>query len=194
MAYLAAVLGQLHQEKKFYPITDQPASFHRFWPQQNQTHLLPIRKQLLKGILPAPSGITEPARIAEFKEKFKDELTRYRRLVEDKVSELSVIKDEVDRENRLTIVTKSLNENVQELAARMQEQNAWPHINFGNLCVIVGASISAWKAVIDKDYKLGLAAAAVSLAPAVYNAFKGSDLNLDDKPLTYAALAQNEFM
>ena len=194
MAYLVAVLGQLHEEKKYYPITDQSSSFHRFLPPPNQYHLTPLRKQLFEGILPAPSSTIEPAKIAEFKNRYKAELLRYRRLVEDKVSELSIIKDEADRVKRTNVVAKVLGKNVQELAARMKEQKNWPHIDFGNLCVIAGSGISAWKAIIDQDLELGLAAAALSLAPAVYSAFKGSNLNLEDKPLAYAALAKNEFM
>ena len=66
--------------------------------------------------------------------------------------------------------------------------------SFGYLCVIAGSGISALKAIIDHDLQFGLTVAALSLAPAVYNAFKGSDLELEDKPLTYAVLARNEFL
>ncbi len=65
--------------------------------------------------------------------------------------------------------------------------------DFGSLCTIVGAGISGWKAVIDHNWGFGLTGAAVSLAPAVYRAFRGSGIDLEDKPLAYAALAEREF-
>jgi hypothetical protein len=195
MAYLAAVLGQLAEEDKFYPITDLERRLEPFLIQQPSANYDgQIQKLVLEGILPAPSEAIEPARLADFKAKYNAELQRFRRDVEDKISELSVINDVDARDRRMGELVRNMRDNVRELTDRMEQQKNWPHIDFGNLCTVVGSGLTAWKAVIDQDWRFGLGAAALSLAPAVYNAFRGSDINLEDKPLAYAALAAREFV
>ena len=194
MTYLAVVLGQMQEDKKFYPITENPSNFDYFLQGYEPEDLVPIRRQLLEKVLPAPSGNIEPATIAEFKDKYRGELSRYRRLIEEKASELSIIKDKNDRDYRTEQVGTMLREEVKELESRMKEEKKWPRISLGNFCILGGSSISACKAIIDKDYRFGLAAATLSMLPAVISAFKGSNIVLDDKPLAYAALAGNEFI
>ena len=194
MAYLAAVLGQLTAADKYYPITDGEARLDPFLPQATsqlrKMPLMPLRKLLLEGILPGPTAAIEPARLADFKAQHKSELQRFRREVEDKISELAVIADDDDRHRRLGDIARNMRESIRELAARMQQQRNWPNVDFGNLCTIIGAGISAWKAVVNQNWGVGLTGAALSLAPAVYKAFRGSDIILEDKPLAYAALAE----
>lgn len=191
MAYLAAVFGQLTEgEDKFYPITDQETRLEPLFPQTtSRIRDGSLRKLVLEGILPAPSEAIEPARLADFKAKHKSELLRFRCEVEDKISELAVINDDKARRRRSGVIIGKMQESIRQLTAQMEQQKKWPHINFGNLCTIVGSGINAWKAVIDQDLKFGLGGAALSLAPAVYSAFSGSNINLEDKPLAYATLA-----
>ncbi|MDD5641277.1 MAG: DUF6236 family protein [Syntrophales bacterium] len=193
MAYLAAVLGQLADDDKFYPITDQENRLDPFISESPEyLRRLPLRKLTLERILPAPSRAIEPAQLADFKEYYKPELQRFRREIEDKISELSVIEDDDSRDIRLNDIVKNMQETLREITKRMEEQRNWPRLNFGTLCTIVGSGISAWKAIINQDWKFGLVGAALSLAPAVYNAFRGSNVNFEDKPLAYAALAGRE--
>jgi hypothetical protein len=56
---------------------------------------MPMQKLILEGILPAPSVAIEPARLADFKAEHKSELQRFRLEVEDKISELSVITNDM---------------------------------------------------------------------------------------------------
>lgn len=75
---------------------------------------------------------------------------------------------------RLEDVTASLRETINEVTARMGEKN-WPQLNFGSSVYGCGSGMTAWKAVLDQDWRFGVTGAALSLAPAVYSAFRGSD-------------------
>lgn len=188
MAYLAAVLGQASEQDKFYPITDESSRLAPFLGEISGGDTS-VRELILERILPAPAEEIEAARLADFKAKYQQELTRFRNHVEDKISELSVIKDDKDRNRRLHDVVNGLSASIAEISERMREQKKWPKIDFGTLCTVVGSGMSAWKAAIDHDWKFGIGGAALSLAPAVFSAFRGSTIELSDKPLAYAALA-----
>ena len=84
-----------------------------------------------------------------------------------------------------------LQDRVREVAA-MMERAKWPHLDFGGLCTVVGSGIAAWSAVATGDLRLGLAGASLSLAPAVYEAFRGADREKEG-PLAYAVLAARQF-
>ena len=99
------------------------------------------------------------------------------------------IADEELQEIRLEDVTASFRETIDEITARMQEKSSWPRLDLGTLCTVVGSGMSAWKAVLDQDWKFGVTGASLSLAPAVYSAFRGTNITIDDQPLAYAALA-----
>lgn len=188
MAYLASVLGQLSERKKFYPITNRRAAFSLFIPERAPRRLPQVREIVLRRILPAPAGVLEPARLADFKSKYQRELLRFRMEVENKVSELAIIKNDKDRNYRLNVVVNNMRESIEELTSRMREQRKWPRINFTNLCALGAGGIQVWQAVRDQDLKAGLTGAALGLAPVVYEALRGSPIPLEDKPLAYASL------
>src|SRR5437773_4200037 len=190
MAYLASVLGQIANEK-FYPITE-PENLSPFI---NETARSPLRtrKIILDAILPAPSRAIEPARLADFKAAHTQELKRFRLEVEDKISELSTILRKRDRDRRSRDIAENLRPQIDELTRRMREAKKWPKIGFADFCAVVGSVLSTWKAVLDHDLLFGLTGVTVSLAPVVYNAFRGSHLKLADRPLAYAASAKLAF-
>ena len=190
MAYLASVLGQLTTEE-FYPITE-PENLTPFIS-DNKRSLTQARRIILDAILPSPSEAMEPARLADFKASHSAELRRFRRELEDKIAELSIIQRGKDRERRSKEVAAKLRSEVDELAQRMAGEKKWPRIGFADLCAVTGGGLGTWKAVIDHDIKFGLAGAALSIAPAVYSAFRGSGLELTNRPLAYAASAKLKF-
>jgi len=77
--------------------------------------------------------------------------------------------------------------------AAMMERARWPRLDFGGFCTIVGSGIAAWSAVATGDLQLGLTGAGLSLAPAVYQAFRGADRQNTGNPLAYAVLAADQF-
>jgi hypothetical protein len=191
MAYLAGVLGQMSDEIQYSPITDQKSQLNPFIPQSiPEDKKYRVRQLLLENILPAPTKPLEAAQLNDFKQEHKEPLKRFRTKIEDKVSELAAIPDEEFQQMRLQDITASFNETINEITARMQEKPRWPRIGFGTICTIVGSGISAWQAIISQDLKFGLTGAALSLAPAVYEAFRGSRMPFSDQPLAYAAFVK----
>jgi hypothetical protein len=110
--------------------------------------------------------------------------------VDDKISELSAIRHKKDRDRRSREVVKYLRAEVDELTSRMREEKKWPKIDFANFCAVVSVGLGAWEAVVDHDLAFSLPIAAFGLAPAVYSAFRGSKLQLEDHPLAYSASAE----
>jgi hypothetical protein len=127
--------------------------------------------------------------LAEFKARHGEELKRFRDQIDARVSEWSLIENDADRDVAITDGLRSMKEGMQEIAAQM-ERAKWPRLNFGGLCAVAGSGLGAWKAMIDHDLQFGLASAALSLAPAVYDAFLGSGIDLAAKPLAYAVLSK----
>jgi hypothetical protein len=72
----------------------------------------------------------------------------------------------------------------------MREEKKWPKIGFADFCAVVSVGLGGWKAVVDHDVAFGLPIAAVGLAPAVYSAFRGSKLRMEEHPLAYSASAE----
>lgn len=194
MAYLAGVLGQMSEGDHFSPITNLHRHLNPFIPKsQPSDPKYAVRQLLLKNILPSPTEPIEAAELKDFKEQYKEPLKRFREKVEEKVSELAAIA-EVGRQNmRRQDITLSFRESIDELTARMKEKRGWPRLDFGTLCTITGSGLSAWKAISDQDWKFGVTGAALCLAPAIYSAFRGSDIALANEPLAYAALAGKRF-
>ena len=194
MAYLAGVLGQIPGDAHFSPLTNLRTHLNPFIPESTPNDpKYAVRQLLLENILPSPSESLEAAELKDFKEQYKEPLDRFRKQVEEKVSELAAIADAERQSMRLEDITASFRKTIDELTARMEEQRGWPRLDFGTLCTVVGSGMSAWKAFLEQDWKFGVTGAALSLAPAIYSAFRHSNIALDNEPLAYAALASKQF-
>jgi hypothetical protein len=191
MAYLAGVLGQLVGEDQFYPITDETRHMEAFL--QKDSPKGDIRSLILDAVLPAPAENVEASRIADFKQKYVQELAHFRKAIEEEISQLSVIVDERARSVRMGDVMKRLRRDREDLVARMKEEKGWPQIGFADLCAVLGSSIASIQAGQSDDWRPGAMGAVVTVAPAIYNAFRGSGRKFQNKPLAYASLAASEF-
>jgi len=191
MAYLAGVLGQVLGDDQFYPITDEANHLDAFLSKSTQCDVL--RNVVLDAVLPAPGENVEAPRIADFKYKYSDELSHFRLAIEEEISQLSAIGEESARSRRMDDVVSRLKRDREALVARMNEERGWPRVGFADLCAIVGGSIGGHEALTSEDWRLGTAGAAAAIAPAIYNAFRGSHRELRRKPLAYASLAATEF-
>jgi hypothetical protein len=192
MAYLASVLGQIPDHDAFYPMTDSEANLAFLKQGAGQKKEYKLREILLEKILPTPLEMIEPAMLAEFKNTHRQLLLRFRRTVEEKISELSCIQSDQELEHRMQTMTDCMKDEIEEVTARMRERR-WLKIDFATLCTLAGSGLSGWKAIIDKDWRFGLAGAALGLAGTVYAAFQGAQISLEDKPLAYASVLANEF-
>jgi hypothetical protein len=189
MAYLAAVLGQMPGESSMCPVTDQPAGISAFAGEGYERKAL-ARMIVLEAVLPGPEHEIEPARLAEFKAKHQRELTRLRNEIENTISELSLIDDDTKRDRRQRDVAKYLRAQVEDLVALMREERKWPRINLGTLSGVGAAAIGSWQAIVTSEPAIPLAGTALGLLNAVYSAVEGSGLQLQNKPMAYAALIQ----
>jgi len=193
MAYLAAVLGQIPGEGEFVPVTDQADRLSRFrLPAPSAGRRAPIREIVVPRLLPSPSAAVEAPRLAEFKARNRAALSDFRREIERRISHWALIENDADRNVAIEEGVRDLQDRVREVAA-MMERARWPHLDFGGLCTIVGSGIAGWSAATTGDLGLGLAGAGLSLAPAVYEAFRGAAPDGADRPLAYAVLAARQF-
>lgn len=189
MAYLAAVLGQIPEEDEFVPVTDQVHQLNPFRPRAPSIgRRAPIRELVIRKLLPSPLGGIEPPRLAEFKAEHGSELREFRREIENRISQWTLIENDADRTVAVEEGVRELQERINEVAATMQRAG-WPRLDFGGLCTIVGSGIAGWSAIATGDVGVGLVGAGLSLAPAVYEAFRGADREPPPGPLAYAVLA-----
>jgi len=169
------------------PVTDQRAHLSLFGTEGGDRKAS-VRETVLEGILPGPTGPVDPPRLAEFKEKYQAELRLFRREVEERISELSVIDDARARAARVLDATEYLRGAVDELAARIKEQKGWPKLDFGTLCALGAAGATSMDVMTAAGGSWAVAGASIGLAGVVYNAFQRPTLK--DRPLAYAALAR----
>ena len=146
---------------------------------------------MLRHLLPSPSTSIEAPRLAEFKAGHGRELGDFRREIERRVSEWALIESDADRDVAIEEGVRKLQDRVNEVAA-MLERARWPRLDFGGLCTIAGSGIAAWSAVETGDLGFGLAGAGLSLAPAVYEAFRGAAQQDSRDPLAYAVVAARQ--
>lgn len=151
----------------------------------------PIRELVLRGILPAPSDAVAPAGLAEFKARHGRELRDFRREIEGHVSQWSLIENNADRALAVDDGVRELRERVNEVSELMRRAQ-WPRLDFGGLVTVVGSGVAGWSAVASGDVGVGLLGAGLSLAPAIYDAFRGADRQPAPGPLAYAVLAAAE--
>jgi hypothetical protein len=194
MAYLAAVLGQ-HTSRKMDPITDSKECLDIFAtiPEANgdikaQKEL--IWSEIIAGILPAPVERVSPAKLAEFKERHRDLLRRFRTAIDDLVISIAMIPDPRWRAERVESSMKGLMMQRDEIIARMNE-GRWRRIGLGALGAVVCGSIALADAILTGGM-LTQASTSLGLVSAVYAAYGGARTpqELLARPMAYGALAQ----
>ena len=194
MAYLAAVLGRLN-EIDMVPITDSIEYFSVFSKETSRgfdsiTLMKQLRMEVLEGILPAPAGSVSIKELADFKSRYINLLSQFRRRVESFLNEVPLISDKNMRDERVRIFKEETREEINEIRSRMHERN-WPKIVFGTFCGISAAAIPGIKALATRNIILALESLP-GLLTAIYSAFNGTihQKEIIHSPFAYAALAQ----
>lgn len=197
MAFLATILGQ-KQEQRMDPMTDSSECLEVFTRIPGEepamaVHLNPIRAEILDDILPAPIDPIVPADLAKFKDQYRDLLTDFRRMVEQRVVSTGAIQDPALRAQSLRLTKQELKGQLEEITRRMQEHK-WRRIGFGTLLAVVAAGVVGADAVVTGG-QLTIAGASLGLASAVYSAYEGARTPQDllERPMAYAALTHREF-
>jgi hypothetical protein len=193
MAYLASVLGAVTD---YMPITDSYNELSYFLPnvkKQNTRIALKeqLRARIIEKILPIPSSIRDPYDIYRFKEKYYDNLKRFRNYVEDFVLSLENL-PEYQIEEKIKLFTEQANDEIEFISDRMQAFK-WKRLDFVTFCSVSSTVISLAKGVVERN-PLDAISATFGLLSALGAALdKEKLIEIERKPLAYAAIVERQF-
>lgn len=186
MAYLASCMGSL-EEIDATPVTDNPDSLKAMGGAAPNVaaeyRKAPQRTVFLEALLPAPSRITDIARLARFKEEHGPELARFRTRIERAVRSVASVED-------ATLRDEARNDQLLDLLRERLEaeellRGSWPDLSFANVSGLIGGAGTAAVA----DSRLGVLFAVLGLAPVVASAFGNRHAGFADHPMAYSVEA-----
>lgn len=153
-----------------------------------------IRLDILDEILPVPSYNNNARSIVQFKEKYGNLLPNFRKKIELKINELSLIDRPKESEFLLMKFKQSVKEETDELVAKMKEKN-WGGIVFGTICALGASAIPGVRALIDYDLASGLETipGLMGAVYAAYHGYNGKQKSIISSPVAYAAYVRREF-
>ena len=183
MSYLAAAMAS---KIKYQPITDEP----EYIGAENHQALVSgdrhrIRTYLLENIMPYPKT-TDFNAILRFKDRYHDDLIRFRRNIEDVVETAWSIENPATRAKNLDKNIKKINDRKEILVARMKEKS----FNRVALGAVKGMIVDAAIAVITGD----VISPAATLASGGYDLATSYQYNpVAEEDLAFLALMQRRF-
>lgn len=146
-----------------------------------------LRNSILDQILPVPQdlyGMKGLQRVRKFKERYHDELERFRRHIEDFILSIDGLPKTVQNERR-EIFLKNSKEEIDNLKGHVDWFQA-PQIDMGTFIAAAPCAVSA----LSGD----LAGSAVSIAALIGETIYNQDRTSDHrKPLAYAALYRRRY-
>ena len=191
MTFLAILIGQ---ETDRDPVTDSFLGISSLFYVDRHTaskHSAAVRSALrnsiLDEILPVPKGlhgIEGLRKVHRFKERYHDELERFRRHIEDFILSVDGQPEDIQNERREAFL-KNAQEEIEELKGHM----GWfqtPRIDFGTLIAATPFALG----VLSKDYAESAVGIASLVGETVYNRER---IHNRKKPLGYAALYQRRY-
>jgi hypothetical protein len=193
MTYLATILGSI---TKYTPITDNYNDLSNLLPFSNKQDTKNALKEQLKAriiekILPIPISIEDPYDIYRFKEKYNDNLKRFRNYIEEFILNLETFPNH-QVEDRIKIFTETSIDEINLIRDRMQSFK-WTTIGLATLCSITSPAISLISGVSEAN-PLDITSASIGLLGAVSIALSGEKLlDINCKPLAYGAIIEREF-
>jgi hypothetical protein len=191
MTYLATVIGQ---ETDFIPSTDSFDGLSYFLaPTGSGDPRMRVQQelyaQILPDILPLPGHMSNPYELYSFKEKYSDELIRFRWQVEKFILDLELVPD-WQRQDRINIFIEESTDEVEYITDRMKSFQ-WRNINFTTICSIASSVIPMVNAA-NTDDSLKAAEGAPGLLGTMSSLFNNTH-EIKRKPLAYAAIARKRF-
>jgi hypothetical protein len=143
-----------------------------------------LRNSILKEIMPIPKGVQNYAQILRYKDKYHDELVRFRRHIEGFIAVLDGLPNCLQKERRDFFILDAKDE-IEQIKGHMQWFQT-PSIEMGTIIPALSSCID----VISGNY-LGTA---VNLAGLLNETIINKNRNTNrNKPLAYAALYQSRF-
>lgn len=163
MIYLATTIGKLGD---FTPATDNTDNLDTSLSQnKNRFKFNSIRQNLIDDLIPYPIA-PDLLKLRNFKDKYYEELTSFRILVEQIAVDLSSISRENFREMKYELKIAEINDKKAKISSELN-QSRMGQISFGTICGIAGAIVGFEEA----NHPLAL----FSLANAIYSAFQDYD-------------------
>ena len=192
MSYLASLVGSL-PEIASVPITNDARCFHLLAGYQGRAFPERMRqRQLILGkIFPFPKADLSLNTIIKFKEKYGNELARFRNKIEGLCIDLSNTPQR-DREEQIQIKTRELKDEIDIIANHMHE--TWHHITFLDILPVLSATGSVI-AGSHGNQTLAAGTGLLSLSTAIYRYIerKQEMRFLLKEPLAYGALLNREW-
>lgn len=197
MTYLAFLIGN---KTEYIPSTDRYMGFTNILETAKDTdmnksmkHRLrnEFRANILEKILPVPEGNIEYLEILRFKDRYRDELVRYRNYIENFLIDL----DTIDIEFREEKYKRFLEESEEKIVHIKEKLSFFGNINIGfvTLCSLTSSIFPIVDAVTSSNNN-SLPAAIPGLLGAVYSAIRSNDCNeIRKRPLAYAAITSNNY-
>lgn len=191
MTFLAILIGQ---ETDRDPVTDSFLGVSSLFyvnkhtaSKRSATVRSALRNSILDKILPVPEGLhgMEGLRkVHRFKERYHDELERFRCHIEDFILSVDGQSEDVQNERR-EIFLKNTQDEIEELKGHMRWFQA-PRINLGTFIAAAPFTVNA----LSRDYAGAAAGIAALVVGTTYNQNRTHNRK---KPLAYAALYQRRY-
>lgn len=188
MTFLAILIGR---EENYVPMTDScqgmlslfDATSHPASTSEG-TIRDALRTTMLNDIFPVPSNMNNLSDLLRFRDKYHDELQRFRRHIENFLISLDGLSEDLQRE-RCRNFQLEIQDELKEIKGHMGWFRA-PKINFGT---VMSALPSVYGAISGDPVSAGIGVGAV-FGQMIWNSDRNENLR---KPLAYAALYQNRF-
>lgn len=187
MTFLAMLIGR---NENYIPTTDTyqgMSALINIEPQSSGRNAQAVRgrfrNSILESIFPVPCNV-DLYDILRFKEKYHDELIRFRRKVETFISFLETLPSE-EQQRQCQSFLLDIEDELEELKGQMRWFRA-PRIDFGTLIAALPSAFS----IANKDSLGAVANLSLLLCELIWNRTRTENLH---KPLAYAALYQNRF-
>ncbi|MBT2557697.1 hypothetical protein J7E24_07870 [Hymenobacter sp. ISL-91] len=176
MMYLATVIAKLGD---FIPATDSIEYIDPSLRQKGMSrYLQQTRGKLLNDIMPCPVDV-DPVKLSHFKNKYYDQLRRFRNMLEQNLISIVDLNDSELRDSKYKLVLEEMLDASGEIKAKMNESN-FKKVVFGSIFGLIGAGVG-----YADDSRLSTS---VSLLNAVYSALQGYDNASLRSPYAYLAL------
>jgi hypothetical protein len=195
LLYLAVLAAHVGRAEGMAPITDRGQLLSRMGVGRGGLTTLELfdrmRGAVIRDALPAPSDPVSVRDLVAFKERHRELLRSFRRYVERELVECARERDEDLRSMMLVELASEIRDRVAELHAKMSERR-WPTVP-GLLCAAVSSAPAAFQAATGSDAIAAASVATTALAEVMRSALTGPLAAIEGSPMAYAALAQQEF-
>ena len=189
MAFLAILIGQAED---YIPTTDQYQGMSILFNLDRQNAYNnsrvvrnTLRNSILDNILPVPSGEQDLLSLLRFKERYHDELIRFRNRIEEFIVELDGLPEEIQAERRDYFLFTAQDE-IEQIKGHMGVLR-FPEIKMGTLVTALSSTID-----FAANNPIGGTANLLNLLVDVFGN-EDRDTNFH-KPLAYAALYKQKFL